>query len=675
MIDKHSPASQFTFDIPEPKIRQHVPPAGWRPFDDYPELSGEVALDFETDDPGLQARRGSSWATPGEGFVCGFSISSAKGSFYVGVQHSGGNGDPDKAWRWLAAQAKKPDVTFLYANAIYDLGWMLARHRIDPINAPIDVQGMAALLDAERGSYRLDALAKDFLGRSKGTQSLDARARDIGIPNAISNMKRLPTWIVAPYGIDDAEITRDLYYKFLPALVEQDLMRVFELERECLLVGRDLKMRGVRVDVDRAAKTNQHFIELRDSAILRIKELTNVNISAWDNVSIARAMHAENPTLELEKTSTGKESIRQGVIEALHTPVSDAVIRVRKLDKAISTFFSGYIEEFTTRNGRIHADFHPLRRTRDDAEGGGNAGAGPGRWSSSGPNLQNIPRRDPEIGPAIRSCFLPEEGDEWLKLDYSSQEPRLATHFAHATRGYPSKRGNWYARPPDWEPFSTGQALPGAADMVALYNANPAMSFHKEVGRRMGLPSAGAAYDALKINNLALIYGMSGKTFCHNNGYPTKWEKNWKDELVEVAGDEGQALLDKHAEAVPWGKPLAAISRDAAKIRGYVKTILGRRIRFTRRYADGRLMDVSKALNNAVQGSAADQMKTAQVAFRRAGIPVLVVVHDDGNISKPRGEAGERMLRDASEIMASAIQLAVPSLAESKVGATWGDVG
>lgn len=660
---------QYDFCIPEPKIRQHKPPEGFVPFDAYPELSGVCALDFETDDPGLQNKRGSSWATPGEGFVCGFSIASSQGSFYVGLQHSGGNSDPDKAWRWLAAQAAKPDVTFCYANAIYDLGWML-RHGIDPMNAPIDVQGQAALLDENRQSYSLDNLARDFLGQTKGTDDLRRRAADMGIPNPMANMKRLPTWVVGPYGELDAVHTLALHNHFAPKLQAEGLDKVFALERECLLVARDMKWRGVRVDVEKAAINKQKFIAIQSNAIKTIKDLTGVNVTAWDNVSIARALHVENPKLELEKTSTGKESIRQGVIELLNTPVSNAVIEMRKYDKAITTFF-GYIENYTTPRGRIHSDFHPLRRTRDEAEGGGNAGAGPGRWSCTGPNLLAIPRRNPAIGKPLRECFLPEEGEEWLKLDYSSQEPRLATHFAYHARGVRDRHGNWH--PP--KEHQRGEALPGAAEMVAKYLANPTMSFHKEVGAAMGLGTTGPLYDAIKINNLALIYGMSGKTFCLNNGYPTKWIKSWNDRDIEVAGEEGQALIDKHTAAVPWGKPLARIAMETAETRGYIKTILGRRIRFTRRDANGRLMFTSRALNNAVQGSAADQMKTAQVAFRKAGISVLVVVHDDGNISKPMGEAGERVLREASEIMANAIQLAVPSLAESKVGRNWGDVG
>ncbi len=285
--------------------------------------------------------------------------------------------------------------------------------------------------------------------------------------------------------------------------------------------------------------------------------------------------------------------------------------------------------------------------------------------------MTNIPRRDPEIGPAIRSCFQAEEGEEWLKADYSSQEPRMSVHFANLSRGYPDRHGNWHVPTRDSDPRLP---LPGAAEAVGRYLADPMMSFHKYVGKAMGLGTSGPLYDAIKINNLALIYGMGGATFCKNNGYPTRFEEKW-GRTLEVAGEEGQALLDKHADAVPWGKPLARICREAATIRGYTKTILGRRIRFKKRYADGNLVDVNKALNNSVQGSAADQMKTAQVMFRRAGISTLVVVHDDGNFSKPKGEAGERMMRDVGEIMANAVQLSVPSLAEMKVGANWGDVG
>lgn len=69
LIDKKNLVGQFTFDIPEPKQKDRTPPEGWQPFDDFRELSGEIALDFETDDPGIAAGLGSSWCRPGEGKI------------------------------------------------------------------------------------------------------------------------------------------------------------------------------------------------------------------------------------------------------------------------------------------------------------------------------------------------------------------------------------------------------------------------------------------------------------------------------------------------------------------------------------------------------------------------------------------------------------------------------
>ncbi len=53
-----------------------------------------------------------------------------------------------------------------------------------------------------------------------------------------------------------------------------------------------------------------------------------------------------------------------------------------------------------------------------------------GRFSYNNPNLQQIPARNKELGPRIRSLFIPEEGHTWGCFDYSQQEPRLVTHYA-----------------------------------------------------------------------------------------------------------------------------------------------------------------------------------------------------------------------------------------------------
>jgi DNA polymerase I-like protein with 3'-5' exonuclease and polymerase domains len=637
----------FTLDLPEPARKIRIAPADWKPINDYPELHGFVGLDTETDDPGLAGGLGSSWAREGEGSICGFSIAQ-RGiePFYVGLNHAGGNSDPVKALSWLKHQAAKPDVTFVYANAIYDLGW-LRRNGIVPANAPIDVQGMAALLDSERYSYSLDALMWEFLQRRKSTDGLKGRAREYGIMNPYLHMLRLPAWDVAPYAVDDVVGTLDLYYHLMPMIEEQDLVRLLKVESGNLLVALDLRWNGVRVDMDKLNDVHNLFKGKRDGAIDEIKRLTGVAIGVNDTTSIARALQAENSGVEIEYTSKGVPAVRVGLLDALGTPVAGLVREARQYEKAIGTTLMG-LQHYVGRDGRVHGEFHPLRRSRDEdkGEGKGTQGVGPGRYASSNPNLQNIPRRVPEIAVPIRECFLPEEGERWAKLDYSSQEPRLATHFAYLA------------------------GLAGADAMVGRYRETPGLSLHKETAKLMGLEN----YDKAKIINLAILYGAGGANIAGQLGLPTKVITTRSGRELEVAGDEAQALMDLHFKSLPWIKKLQELAKYRAETRGYVTSILGRRQRFDRKFADGRRMWTHKALNWVIQPSAADQMKVALVGMRDAGVNPLVVVHDDANISIPQGEAGDRLLKQTNDIMVHAIELVVPTVVDASVGDNWGDV-
>ena len=79
------------------------------------------------------------------------------------------------------------------------------------------------------------------------------------------------------------------------------------------------------------------------------------------------------------------------------------------------------------------------------------------RFSYSDPPLQQMPSRDPEIGPLIRSVFLPEEGERWASSDASQQEFRILTHYG-------VKHG-----------------LPGAREAAEVYRNDPDADFHAKV--------------------------------------------------------------------------------------------------------------------------------------------------------------------------------------------------
>lgn len=620
-------------------------PASWQPCDTLPDLSGVVALDFETKDPGITEGRGPSWAFRGEGFICGTAISWDGGDFYLPTRHHDGNIDEERVLRWLAAQAAKDDVMFVMANAMYDAGW-LKRMGIEIKTPPADVQGMAALLDENRFSYSLDTLAKHYLGEGKNTDEFVRECTAGGVAKPFANMDKVPAWVAEKYGVNDAVKTRALYHHLRPLIAADDLDRVYDLERECSLVAVDMRWRGVRVNLERAAEYRTLFEQKRDAALLEIKRITGIDLTPNENEAIARALKVENPRLELDRTATGKESIRKGALEAMNTPVATAVMAARRYEKAISTFFNGYLFG-TAHNGRIHAEFHPLRRSDDE----GSNGTVSGRFSSSNPNLQNIPARDPEVKAAVRGCFEPEEGEEWCKLDYAAQEPRLAVHMA-ALVGANGR-----------EP-----RLRGAAEMVARYAADPSFDMHGEVAGNVGI-KRGAA----KTLNLGILYGTQPPGLCDQLGLPTETRVSRSGREYRVAGPVGQRLFDEHAERYPFVKAFFERCQRAADERGYVRTIMGRRCHFPEKPSGGYDWTY-RACNRVIQGSAADQMKMALVLLRRAGLPALLTVHDESDFSIPKGAEGQEFVRRAVEIMEGAIPLSVPVVADVRVGANWASV-
>ena len=113
--------------------------------------------------------------------------------------------------------------------------------------------------------------------------------------------------------------------------------------------------------------------------------------------------------------------------EGARRRVNAHILALRKASKIENTFLRGHILGHQHK-GRVHADLNQLRSERGD---GGGYGTVSGRYSCTNPNLQQLPARDPEWGPLIRGLFLAEEGEQIASLDYSSQEPRLAVHFAY----------------------------------------------------------------------------------------------------------------------------------------------------------------------------------------------------------------------------------------------------
>lgn len=319
----------------------------------------------------------------------------------------------------------------------------------------------------------------------------------------------------------------------------------------------------------------------------------------------------------------------------------------RKYDKLISTFLDGYV--FGSHvNGRIHTQFHPLR--------GEDGGTVSGRFSSSNPNLQNIPARDKEAKRLLRSVFVPDDASHvWWKFDYSQVEYRLLAHEA------------------------VGR---GAEAIRERYRADPTTDYH-EATRQQIKAQTGIMLERSPTKNInfGLAYGMQIRKLAASLG---------------LSVEDAQPLFDAYHAGVPFVQETFDKFQRQARATGEVRTILGRRRRFDlfgprsfdstgtglpmdkaiERWGRGniRRLDVHKGLNQRLQGSAADIMKQAMVdcyesgAFDATGVPLLTV-HDELDFSAPPDVPEFAEVR---RIMETCVELKVPLICEPSTGPNWG---
>jgi len=602
----------------------------------FPDLSGyrEVAIDLETHDPNLTTL-GPGWARK-DGKVVGVSVAAGEEAWYFPFGHKNGpNLDRKVVLKWLQKQVATPLQRKVMHNAQYDLGWLWAEG-VEVQGTVIDTMVVAALVDENRMSYSLDNLAKEYCGMRKDEKLLRAAAKDWAV-DPKKDMWMLPAIYVGAYAEQDARATLALWKALQKELDAQQLQAIFEIEQPLTEVLVKMRQRGVRVDLDKAEQSRK-FLRSRVSELKAfIKDKSGVDIEPWAAASVQKVF--DNLNLTYDKTETGQPSFTKMFLNAHPHEVAKAVVQLREMDKADSTFIDSILNHSV--DGRIHCEFHQLRS--DDG------GTVTGRMSCSSPNLQQIPARDPVVKKLIRGIFVPEDGCRWGSFDYSSQEPRLLVHYC--------------AILPD------GMRHPMIDDMVAQFHAGNA-DLHQMTADIVGVKRKQA-----KTINLGIMYGMGVGKMADQLG---------------ISQDEAKRLLEVYHSKVPFVKGIADIASRQAENHGKVRTVAGRLCRFPmwesrsfgytkplphdeamKEYGPGiRRAFTYKALNKLIQGSAADQTKKAMVDCMQGGLLPMLQVHDElcFNVESDAQAA------QIAEIMENGIRLMVPSKVDQDLQSNWGDV-
>jgi DNA polymerase I-like protein with 3'-5' exonuclease and polymerase domains len=522
----------------------------------------------------------------------------------------------------------------IFANAGYDLGWFKTEGLEFNLDEVHDVLIMGPLIDENRFSYSLDSLAKDYLGMGKDETMLKQAAAMYGWKKAEdikSNMWRMPAKYVGPYGERDPVATLELWKLFMGKIREQRLEKVYDLERKIMPIMLDMKQRGLRVDLEKARSHKAYFQQKEEDAKKKLNQLSGMRVDPYSADSCALVFDKFGIQYPLSAKAK-KPSITADLLETIDHEVGQLIRDARRFQKAHATFIDSYILNREV-NGRVYASFNQL-----PSEEGGTVS---GRFSCSGPNLQNIPAKDPETGPMIRDLFLPEEGEYWMAADYANQEPRITVHWAYECK------------------------LDGSKKVVDRYREDPWVSYHKIVQDMLEpyLPEGMHPYKTAKTINLGMAYGMGGPKLCQNLGLPTKMVPHWQNPDIEVgvAGDEGQKILDLYEKEVPYIKELSKMCSRRAKRRGYITTFSGRRCRFPDGFEH-------KALNRLVQGSAADQTKYAMLKMQEKGFKMILTMHDEIGLSISSVEEA----KEIAYTMENAIKMHVPFKCDIDVGKSWG---
>ena len=625
------------------QMAMFTPKSEWVPPAELPPIwdAKEIAIDVETKDPNLKTL-GPGWARS-DGQVVGYAIATADWSGYIPIRHlGGGNLDERIVDKWLK-KVFECDADKIMHNAQYDAGW-IRRMGFTIKGRIIDTMVIASLIDENRFSYSLNALAYDHLNKTKSEKSLNEAARDFGVdPKA--ELWKLPAMHVGPYAETDAILTLELWQYFRTLLGKQDLWEIANLELELLPCLIDMTWTGVRVNTERVERTRVELIKREKLVLEQIKTMTGMNVEIWAAQSLSKAF--DKVSISYPKTEKGQPSFTKNFLSDHTEKLPRLVVEARNLNKTHGTFINT-IMRHTHRDGRIHSHINQIRS--DDG------GTVSGRISMSNPNLQQIPARDPELGPMIRSLFLPEEGEKWAAIDFSQQEPRILVHYSHI-----------YGK-------SRKMNLPAVDEFVNGYTNDPDMDFHTMVAKMADIGRKQA-----KTINLGMMYGMG---------------VNKLSEQMDIPVEEAKSLVKQYHERVPFVKMLMSGVTNRLNEKnssGSIRSILGRKCRFNLwepttfamhkalPYRDAitehgdttrlRRAYTYKALNRLIQASAADMTKQAMVNIYETGKTPLIQIHDEIAISVKNIDEAKKY----STIMETAVPLIIPNKCDIEIGNSWGE--
>jgi DNA polymerase I len=410
------------------------------------------------------------------------------------------------------------------------------------------------------------------------------------------------------------------------------LQRLYEdIEKPLTPILVLLERNGIRLDKDELNTFANELGELINKLQNEIYTLAGGEFNISSPKQLGEVLYQRLKIPVGKKTKGGAYSTNErALINYLKDyPIIEKILNFRELFKLKSTYTNTLAEQINPQTHRIHTTFNQ-------------AVVATGRLSSSDPNLQNIPTTT-DLGQRIRKAFSADTGKLLVSFDYSQQELRLLAHLSND----PKLR----------EAFVHG---------IDIHTATASQLFKIPVAkvtrsqRRIG-----------KTVNFGVVYGISAFGL---------------SDRLKIPNQEGQDFISTFYAGFPRVKVYFEELKAAARNRGYVESLYGRRRDASQLNSPNyqiRSGAEREIINFPLQGSAADIMKLAMIRTgevlteRYSGFALMVLQVHDELIFEVRDDDPERLEQFKKEIkyiMANVVHLSVPMNVDVKAGRNWGEL-
>lgn len=467
----------------------------------------------------------------------------------------------------------KSNIKYVLHNAKFDmhiLWWMLGIKIIPYWDTQIGSQ----LLN-ENEPHKLKVLYKKYVDNA------DENSKVASFNSLFKGIEfnKVPPDVAYMYASFDPIMTYELYqfqYNFIDIngkyCKEKGLERVAEvfrnIEMPLIQVVFEMECTGVKIDIDLAEKLKAQYTKHKDAAEekfnLEIEKLNDKfdklmikNPAAYNKLfkDGIRKVSISSPTQlailfydVLEFESPDKKSPRgtgEAILKSFNHPLVDSILGYRSMSKLLSTYIEAIPQHIAKRDNRLHANFNQY-------------GAKTGRFSSSDPNLQNIPSQKTTLsdgtvidaGHDIRQMFIAGDGMVIVGGDFSQQEPRCLAHMSddpHMLQAYLEGK--------DLYATIASKIYKMPYDECKEFRADGTVN-----------PDGKARRTSVKPVLLGLMYGR---------GVPSIAEQ------MKISTQEAQKIIDDFYAEFPKVKEFVDFAQTFARDYGFVETAWGRKRRLS----------------------------------------------------------------------------------------------